>query len=408
MTRLIYIANMRLPTEKAHGLQIMQNCEAFADAGIEVELWAARRINTPELHAVADPWAYYGVKRNFVIRRVPSLDLMLLATRWGDWLAQPAFYLQMVTFALVMMLRALFSRSDIYYSRDPLELFMLSLIKARRTLAYEAHMLSSGRGGRWLQRRVVRRVGTVIAVTRKLAEDLAARNISSQRGNRNSELPQGFLIAHDGIRRERFANMPSKSDARELLKWPIEAFVVGYVGRLQTMSVDKGVGTLIEALHQVKGATLALVGGPDDIAENLQQQWVRCGLDEAHFVNAGQITPERVPLYLAALDVCVMPFPWTEHFAYYASPMKLFEYMASRRAIIASDLPSTAEVVKHDESALLYPPGDTNGLAGAIIRLRDNPRLRSQLADTAYREVMAHYTWEVRAQAILGKIMSHA
>ena len=50
--RLIYIANIRLPTEKAHGLQIVQNCEAFADAGADVSLWAAARQNTPELRAV--------------------------------------------------------------------------------------------------------------------------------------------------------------------------------------------------------------------------------------------------------------------------------------------------------------------------------------------------------------------
>ena len=50
--KLLYLANIRLPTEKAHGLQIMQNCEAFADVGAEVTLWCARRVNTPELRNV--------------------------------------------------------------------------------------------------------------------------------------------------------------------------------------------------------------------------------------------------------------------------------------------------------------------------------------------------------------------
>ncbi|MBZ0290848.1 MAG: hypothetical protein K8I30_24690, partial [Anaerolineae bacterium] len=69
--KLLYIANIRMPTEKAHGLQIAQNCEAFADAGAEVELWVAQRVNTSELGAVKDIWTHYGIKRNFTLRRIP-------------------------------------------------------------------------------------------------------------------------------------------------------------------------------------------------------------------------------------------------------------------------------------------------------------------------------------------------
>ena len=69
--KLHYISLMRLPTEKAHGLQIMQNCEAFAAAGNDVTLWVSRRWNTVEMRQISDPYAYYGVERNFKIRPVP-------------------------------------------------------------------------------------------------------------------------------------------------------------------------------------------------------------------------------------------------------------------------------------------------------------------------------------------------
>ncbi|MBI5959174.1 MAG: glycosyltransferase, partial [Chloroflexi bacterium] len=159
-----------------------------------------------------------------------------------------------------------------------------------------------------------------------------------------------------------------------------------------------------EALREMDGVSLAIIGGPDEMVDTLRQRWIAAGLDAGRFLAAGQVPPAQVPLYLSACDVCALPHPWTKHFAYYTSPIKLFEYMAARRAIVASDLPGFAEVLREGESALLVPPGDVGTLTAAIQRLRDDPALRSRLADSAYEQVMAHYTWEARAKAIQGLI----
>jgi glycosyltransferase involved in cell wall biosynthesis len=292
---------------------------------------------------------------------------------------------------LAALVGALFAKADVIYSRDELVLFVLSFVKPRRALAYEAHTLAQGRGGRALQRRVVQRVGHVFALTGKLADDLIALGADAA----------SVHVAHDGIRAGRFANVPDQASARREIGWSGDVFMVGYVGRLQTMAVDKGVGALVEALAKVGDCTLALVGGPDDTAAEFRQRWIELGQDEARFRYAGQVAPERVPLYLSAFDACAMPFPWTPHFAYYASPIKLFEYMASRRPIVATHLPSVAEVVTDGEAALLTPPGDIDALADAIRRLRDDRALRQRLADNAYALVMERYTWDARAKAIL-------
>lgn len=385
--KLLYIANIRVPTEKAHGLQIMQNCEAFADAGAQVELWAARRWDTSPMRLIRDPWAHYGVKRNFTLRRLPCLDLIPLVPERSDLIARGVFLLQLWTFTLMALVRALFTPADVYYSRDEFVLLALSLIKPRRALAYESHTLRGGRLQRW----VVRRVGHVFATTGKLAAELEA-------------LGARVHVAHDGIRQERFADLPDQRAARRALGWDERAFIVGYVGRLHTMMMDKGVGTLVEALAQLGDVSIALVGGPDDMAAALREDWIARGQDAERFLYAGQVKPDQVPLYLSAFDVCAMPFPWTEHFAYYASPIKLFEYMAARRAIVATNLPSTAEVVTDGESALLVPPSDAGALADAIRSLRDDPILREKLAANAYRLVMERYTWEGRAREILGAL----
>jgi glycosyltransferase involved in cell wall biosynthesis len=392
--RLIYIANMRLPTEKAHGLQIVQNCEAFADAGADVTLWAARRVNTPAMRAIGDWRAHYGVKPNFRLLRLPSLDLIPLVAERTDAPARLAFYLQLWTFTLAALLRALFTRADVFYSRDALVLGALSLVRPRRALAYEAHRLGDGRFGRGLQRLVAQRAGTVIAITQALADDLIALGAD----------PARVVVAHDGVRAERFAAMPTRDAARAALGWPPDAFIVGYVGRLHTMAMDKGVGLLVDALAALDGAALALVGGPDEMAAALRERWRAHGLDESRFLYAGQLAPNEVPRALAAFDICAMPHPHTAHFARHTSPLKLFEYMAARRPVVASNLPGFAEVVTDGETALLVPPGDVTALAAAIGRLCDDPALAGRLADAAYGCVMTKYTWDARAATILEKL----
>ena len=136
------------------------------------------------------------------------------------------------------------------------------------------------------------------------------------------------------------------------------------------------------------------------------QEWRALGLPPERFHALGHLPAAAVPRALAAFDVNTMPFPWTEHFAYYASPIKLFEYMASGRAIVATDLPSTAEIVQDGETALLVPPSDVGALAAALGRLHDDAALRDRLAENARQLVYERYTWAARARAILGFIQA--
>ena len=129
MPILLYISLMRLPTEKAHGLQIMQNCEAFAAAGYDVTLWVARRWNTPDMRRITDPFAHYGIDRNFTIQRMPCLDLFPLFPPESAG-ARLAFYLLMLSYALAMLFRVTFMRADVYYSRDEFLLCADELAKA--------------------------------------------------------------------------------------------------------------------------------------------------------------------------------------------------------------------------------------------------------------------------------------
>ncbi len=395
MPKLHYISLMRLPTERAHGLQIMQNCEAFAAAGYDVTLWASRRWNTREMRRIRDPYAYYGVGRNFKIRRLPCLDLFPLFPAESAG-ARFAFYLLALSYALMMMIALPFVPADVFYSRDEILLALLSWIKAKPSLAYEAHLFPSSGRGAALQRYVCRRVGSLVAITPQLRADLVEM--------RNAD-PRRSISAQDGIQGARFDALPdTTSQARRNIGWDEKAFIVGYVGSLKMIGMDKGLGTLLSAVAQVEGAHLALVGGATADANALFGQWMELGLPEERFLYVGRVAPGDVPMYLRACDVCAMPHPATAQFARYTSPLKLFEYMAAACAIVASDLPGWSDVLQNGETALLVPPDDIAAWSAAIYALKEDAELRRQLGDAAREQALANYTWAIRARRILAHL----
>ncbi len=387
--KFLYLANIRFPTEKAHGLQIAHMCEAFVQAGADLTLLVPRRNNTPEMKGITDPWSYYGVQRNFAVRRIMCLDLFSI----GRGFERFAFPIQTLTYTLVLAVILLFRNADVYYSRDIFTLLVVSIIKPRRKLFYEAHNISKSPIGGLLQGRCARRCAAVFAVTGKLAEELRR--------------PGGtqVIVAHDGFQIARFANVPDVHNARATLNLPSDAFIVGYSGRLHTMGLSKGIDTLIDAIAALPDLpiTLCLVGGPAEIADSLSGRWLKEELPSERFVFAGHVAPSLVPVYISAFDVCAMPSPNNAFFAYYASPLKLFEYMAVGKPILSSDHPAIAEVIHNDESALLVPPEGVSALSSALRRLYEDATLRERLGKAA-KAAANEYSWQARAERILKTI----
>ncbi len=113
----------------------------------------------------------------------------------------------------------------------------------------------------------------------------------------------------------------------------------------------------------------------------------------------GHVPPADVAAHLARADILVLPNPASAIATHATSPLKLFEYMASRKAIVATDLPSIREVLTDDVNAILVPPGDVDAMAAAIRRLANDRPLRESLAAAAHAAVGA-YSWERRAERL--------
>ena len=109
--------------------------------------------------------------------------------------------------------------------------------------------------------------------------------------------------------------------------------------------------------------------------------------------------PADVAGCLSKADIFVLSNPASVISSHATSPLKLFEYMAAGKAIVASNLPAIAEILTNDINAVLVEPGDAEALAAGIRTLAADADLRNRLGDAARRDV-AEYSWKRRAERL--------
>ncbi len=373
--KIVYAAAIRLPTEKGHGLQIMQMCAAFAANGHDVTLVVPKRRNA----IIATPWEYYGLAPTFRIFEVACPDFI----PFDRWLGNAAFWLTTLGFALKARGVVASLRPDVVYSRE----VMLGGIVPRGTpFIFEAHDFPSRP---WLYRRWWRACARIVTVTEGLKRAFLSAGVMEAR----------LLTAHDAVDADRFRLGVSKTEARRELGLPVEGFFAVYTGHLYPY---KGAEDLLEACASLgPGRRVIFVGGHARDVERLRAQAEASGIGNAIFT--GQQPYARLPLYLRAADAAVLPTRASDrHAAEFLSPLKLFVALAAGKAVVSTDLPSIREVLD-DRSAVLVPPGDPGALAAALNALADDPENVSRLGRAA-EALAAEYAWTRRAERVLSGI----
>ena len=387
-----YLANVRVPSEKAHVYQIFQMLDAFAAAGVEAELVYPARANLAGIER-ADPVTLYGLRRRPRWRALPSLDLVRLVTIDRPALNRPplpalAFGLQSASYAALAAARVARRAPPVVYSRDWPVLAAVAALPPwrRRPLVWEAHDLPQTAASRLAVRRLLPRLLGIVAISGGLRDELQALGVPAER----------LLVAPDAVDPARFGGLPDRETARRRLGLPAGGRVVAYTGHLYPW---KGAHTLARAArHLPPDVLVCIVGGtPADVTDFgafLEQE----GLTGVRRV--GYVPPGDVPLWLAAADALALPNSGREAIsARYTSPLKLFEYMAAGRPIVASDLPSLREVLTDGVDARLVPPDSPEALAAGLVEVLDDPALAARLAAAAAAAV-AGRTWDARAGAV--------
>lgn len=378
MPRLIYIANARIPTEKAHGLQIMKMCEAFARQGARLKLVLPKRINSIK----EDAFDYYKVERLFSIVRVACIDLLFLV-----FFKSFSYWLESISFNFFLWFYFLSRRSvDIIYTRDLLSLVFLS--KRQSILIYEVHNLPQKIG--WFYLYLVKKVDKLVVISHGLEEDFIKLGVE----------PQKILVAPDGVDIGQFNVADSQAECRKKLRLPLDKKIAVYAGHLYPW---KGVFTVLAAAKHLSAVLFVFVGGNKDDLCSFQAKAAQAGL--SNILIAGYKKNEEIPFYLKAADVLLLPNSANEKISSrYTSPLKLFEYMASGVPMVASDLPSLREILNED-NAILVKPDNAEDLAGGINQVLQNKEFVDKIAKKSQQDVLEH-SWRERAERIKNFIFS--
>lgn len=375
--KIYYISNSRLPTDKAHGIQVMNVCYSMVEQGYEVFLLVPNRKNNLQ----DDPFSYYDIPENFHIKKLATLDLFSLEHIIGPL----AYWLQLISFYISCWFYLLFGkRNRIIYTRDYLgaPLAMLGY-----DVYYECHYLPQSKRSIFFS--LALQAKKIIAISERIKNEFMEHGYG----------PDDVLLAPDGVDLNKFVIDLSKTDARDKLSLPFDKKLVVYTGHLYGW---KGVDKLAEAAGLLEGAAVYFVGGSDKDISKFSHKYKNL-IEKGQIVMVRHQAHKLIPVWLKAADVLVLPNTAQHKISrLYTSPLKLFEYMASQRPIVASQLPSLDRIL-NEKNCLFAKPDDKDDLAKQIKKLLADENLASILADQAYQEV-SQYSWAARAEKILNFI----
>jgi len=374
--KIAVITNSRIPSLTANSIQAMKVTQALMQLGHEIRMFAPRETDavSRESHA-----AHYG------LRFVPDLELL-----------PSERLLKRFDFIFHAQLAAKRFNADLIYTWLP-QSAVIGLW-AGYPVVLEMHADVSGVMGSWWLRQFWKAKGRkLMTVTTSALRNALARSTKLKFKD------ESVLVAPNGVELEKYDGLPNPSEARHQLNLP-DGLTVGFTGHIYP---GRGADLLFELAKQMPQVNFLWVGGTPELVD-----FWRGKLTEAKMINVtmtGFVKHESIPLYQAASDVLLMPYSRSisassgQDIAEVINPMKMFEYMASGRAIVSADLPSIREVL-NEGNAVLCEAGDWELVNGKwkveIESLLGDESRRRELGTQARKDV-EQLTWVKREERVM-------
>jgi len=331
-----------------------------------------------------DPFSYYKVERNFEIKRLPSIDLFFikLVPR------KLAYYVRSLSFVASSWLYVIKHAGGgaTFYSRDYAILFMLSIIGCRPIAEIHDYRSKKSKAS----------IGLILRRARKIVVN-SEGTLEPLKHHYEFSLDK-VLVASNGVDLDYFDVKLTREEARRSLGIASDGIVFGYVGSLESAGNDKGVGDLIEAFNQasLNMSKLLVVGGSDNLIGKYKSM-VRSNNIEF----TGHVEYGKIPIYLRAIDVVVIPLSNNTH-GKTTSPIKVYEFIAAEKAIIASDIDALRSALP-ENGAVFYEAGNPDDLRKKILLLANDEKLRHDLEANVLKN-LKDISWDSRATKIINHV----
>ncbi|MCX6786446.1 MAG: glycosyltransferase family 4 protein [Candidatus Kaiserbacteria bacterium] len=210
-------------------------------------------------------------------------------------------------------------------------------------------------------------------------------------------------VVYGGVDLSRFERVRKELNLRSTLELPQTDFIIGYIGGFRTMGLEKGILTMLDALALIpdQSVRMIFVGGTDEEIEFYTKEASMRGIMDRIIMRCRQGI-EDIARYECISDILVIPYPNEHHFQL-AFPMKVYEYIASKKPIIYSDLPLISEIL--GDCAVSFNPDDAKDLSEKILNLKNNPAQCEEFANKAYDNIMG-FSWEKKAANIISSCIS--
>ena len=198
----------------------------------------------------------------------------------------------------------------------------------------------------------------------------------------------------NGVDTARFRpDATARARVRKELGIRDETIVVGFCGILRPWH---GVDLLLKAAAGIPNMHVLIVGdGPS--RPDLER--VTRELKLLHVTITGRVPHSEIPSYLNAFDIGVSP-----RATFYASPMKIPEYMATGSAVVGPRMPNITDLVDDEKTGLLFEPEKVDALHDVLRRLAEERGLRQTIASVGLMHVTESRTWRANAEAVLRRV----
>ncbi len=370
------ITDVRVPTSRAAGYAVMKMCEEFSKNSVNLELIIPNRKDSDFL---GDPFDYYRLSKNFKIKKVWSTDFLGSSMFFGK-----VFYIfDLFSFLLSLKISTTIKNEDIIYTRD---YFVPLVFSKRYFVCLELHDVPKSK---FIFNKGLKRADLIFALNKYVKDALVSLGVNQSK----------IHVIPSGVDVKSFDIDVSKENARTNLNLPKDKKIIVYTGHLYKW---KGVETLAEAAKILKDHLFIFVGGVEPEISSFKKRHE----EVKNMVLIPYLERSKIPFYLKAADVLVVPNSKSQLISSkYTSPLKLLEYMASNRPIVASDLPSLREVLSESNAAFSLPD-DPKSLSSSIEKILNDDNLSGKISSQAKKDVSL-YDWSIRAKKILDVIKTN-